>query len=93
MNTEKLPDFKNKTVLFQMTNLEFDNTIQNPSFEMQHGRLFLVGKIVEGSSQNDWLSGLTASVAWDHVQGYVIFDSPEDYISRLSLAWRDKNLQ
>ena len=93
MNIEKLPDFKNKTVMLQMTNSEYDSTIQDPIFEMQNDRLFLVGKIVEGSSQNDWLSGLTISIAWEHIQGYVIFDSPQDYLSRLSLAWKDKKLQ
>ena len=90
MYRDKLPDFKNKTVLFRMINVEIDTTIENPMFEMLSGRLFVTGRMTEGSSQNDWLAGLVTSLAWDCVQGYVVFDSLEDYLARASLAWSDK---
>jgi hypothetical protein len=92
MVDEQLPDFKDKVVLFYLTNSEYDTALHNPRFEMQNDRLFLTGNVIEGCSTNDWLSGLIASVAWDCVEGYVIFESAEDYLSRLSLAWQDKKL-
>ena len=90
MKNENLPDFENKTVLFRMINIEIDTTIENPVFEMHNGRLFVTGRMAEGSSQNDWLAGLVTSLAWDCVQGYVVFASTEEYLSRASMAWSDK---
>ncbi|MBS9778413.1 MAG: hypothetical protein KGV50_06575 [Gammaproteobacteria bacterium] len=32
-----------------------------------HGRIFITGKVPQGSTSNDWAQGLTASIAWDSV--------------------------
>jgi len=93
MHPDKAPNFKDKAVLFYLANSEYDTTIHNPTFELQNGKLFVTGRIVEGSSQNGWLSGLAVSLMWDQIQGYVIFESDEDYISRLALAFKKGKLQ
>lgn len=57
--------------------------IANPKWERQGGRLFLVGTVPRKGSQDDWMYGLPTAIAWDRVQDYVVFVSPEDYLQRL----------
>lgn len=93
MHKDRSPDFKNKTVLFRTVHLESDATIEDPVFELQNGRLFVTGKMADGSSENDWLSGLVTSLAWDSVIGYVVFENTKEYLTRATQAWGDKTLQ
>lgn len=93
MNHTKLPDFSNKVVYVQQIQRDHGVALENPVFEILADRLFLAGVIPEGGSANDWLAGLVSYIAWDDVQEIVVFDSMEEYISRLSRGWIDERLQ
>ncbi len=86
-------NFAGKVVFIYKANRENDVALENPRIEIHNGRTFLVGIIPDGGSANDWMSGLTAYVAWDQIEELVIFDSIEDYFSRLSQSWIDQQLQ
>lgn len=83
------PDFSNKIVLLYLENRDHETTIEAPVFEVHSGRLFLVGRVPNGGSQNDWLAGLEVFIAWDQVQEVVVFDSLEDYYARVAMAWNE----
>jgi len=82
-----LPDFSGKTVSLAIIGAESARIIVDPHFTSQGGRLFLIGKIPQGASLDDWMEGLEGAVAWDRVEEYVIFESFEDYIKRLK-TWK-----
>ena len=83
------PDLSGKIVMLYLNDRTHETTIENPVFETHNGRLFLAGRVPNGGSQNDWLTGLAVYIAWDQVQEFVIFDSLEDYYARVSLAWNE----
>lgn len=91
----KFPDFLNKLVSLYLTNATEERgvVLDNPTFELQGGRLFLIGNIAEGTTENDWAAGIPSAVAWDRVEQYLIFDSLEDYLFRTSLAWDKQAVQ
>lgn len=93
MSDKHTPDLSNKIVFISQLGRDHGITVQHPRFEYHNGRLLLVGKVPEGGSENDWLSGIKTHIAWDQVQECSVFDSLEDYHSRISRAWTDKNLQ
>jgi len=72
------PDFKNKVVSFSTDDSIL--CIVNPIFELQCKKLFVIGKVVKGSTTNDWAEGRPCAVAWDKVTDYMVFDSIEQYI-------------
>jgi len=82
---EKLPDLKGKAVLvYFIGRRDQDGTvIQRPSFERQGGRLFLCETVLEGTTVNDWILGIKTYVAWEQIEEYLVFDSAEDYHSRV----------
>lgn len=79
----KPPNFTGKTVSVGLAGEDTTSAIENPRFEMQAGRLFLVGTVPRGGSPRNWAAGIPVAVAWDQVQDYMIFDSAEDYRVRL----------
>ena len=93
MNDIPTLDLSNKIVFIYKVNSQNDISLQDPTFEMHNGKLFLVGEVPDGGSANDWLSGLKVYVAWDQVEEFIIFDSIKECHARLSKAWSDKKLQ
>ncbi len=91
----RLPDFAGKVVLLYLTYTSDDRGIvlEDPVFQAQGDRLFLVGRIAEGTSPNDWVAGSMSGVAWESVDQYLVFDSLEDYLGRASLAWAENPMQ
>ncbi|MFN3168136.1 MAG: hypothetical protein ACE37H_13830 [Phycisphaeraceae bacterium] len=75
------PDFSGKVVMFAIGGGTAVATyaIDNPRFEMQAGRLFVTGTQVYGSTADDWAGPVSTAVAWDAVEGYIVFDSAEQY--------------
>ena len=73
--------FKGKTVTFGTAD---DNlAIKNISFEEQFGRIFVVGEIPRGTTNNDWAMGRPCAIAWDSITDYIIFDSEDSYAASL----------
>ena len=89
MKQSTFPDFRGKVVSIVFKG-DFGRSLQDPRFEVQAGRLFLVGTTPRSGSSKDWVAGLKAAVAWDSVQDYVVFDSPEDWQKRVSDFYRRK---
>lgn len=81
----KLPDFTKKVVVLSWMTTDGSRSLAHPRWEMQGGRLFLIGAVPTGGSRNDWLKGGEAAVAWEMVSDYLVFDSLEDYQKRRSI--------
>jgi hypothetical protein len=90
MKTKSLPDFSGKVVLAYFVG---DSTaiLHSPSFQVQGGRLFLVGVVPKGGSPKDWAAGVTVAVAWDSVQDYFVFPSADAY-RRASRAFTKRQI-
>jgi hypothetical protein len=55
--------------------------------ETRAGRHFLVGVSVPAqASVSEWTDGVRRAVAWDAVDDYLLFDSPDDYYARCQAA-------
>ncbi len=84
----KLPNFTGKTVSFSTTSSTL--AVENPHFEMQGDRLFVVGTVPKGASNSDWAIGVPCAVAWSAVEDYMVFESVQDYTKRLAKSRRKK---
>lgn len=91
----RLPNLSGKVVVLYLANRNYEHVVvmEDPIYELQGERLFLCGSIPEGVSPNDWATGIRSSVAWDHVEEYLVFESLEDYLSRAALAAEEGYLQ
>jgi hypothetical protein len=91
----QFPDFSGKIILLYLTDRsdEHNVVLQNAVMENQAGKLFVVGQFAEGTTTNDWATGIQTAVAWDNVEQYLVFDSIEDYFSRISLGWENTTYQ
>jgi hypothetical protein len=78
-----LPKVAGKVLSVLCVGEDTGQLIYDPSFEEQGGRLFLVGTVPKEASQDNWMEGLPHAIAWETVQDYVIFDSMDDYLTRL----------
>jgi hypothetical protein len=58
--------------------------IFDPHFATQGGRVFLVGTVPSNASADNWMENLPCAIAWDSVQNYVVFESMEDFQTRLN---------
>jgi hypothetical protein len=76
-----LPDFTRKVVSVSIAFEDDGRCVEHPRWELQGGRLFLVGTVPHGSSNNDWCGGIPSAVAWDQVTDYLVFNSAEHYAS------------
>jgi hypothetical protein len=55
--------------------------------ETRGQRLFLVGVGVPTyANMTEWTDNVRRAVAWDAIEDYLLFDSPDDYHSRVKLA-------
>jgi hypothetical protein len=55
--------------------------------ETRGSRLFLVGTSVPVQpAVTEWTDGVRRAIAWDAVDDYLLFDSPEDYYGRCQAA-------
>ncbi|TWU30080.1 hypothetical protein Pla144_08660 [Bythopirellula polymerisocia] len=75
---EVLPSFVGKTVTFYSRSWQSANvlgSITSPCFEMQAGRLFVVGEAA--TSSVSWARGAHSAVAWDEVSSYLVLDTHE----------------
>jgi hypothetical protein len=80
-----LPALHEKVVSVTLSGEEWARVLVHPKWEVQAGRLFLVGTVPPGGSTNDWLAGVTDSVAWEFVSAYTVFDSPKEYAKKLAI--------
>jgi hypothetical protein len=86
----RLPSFSNRVLSVLCVSEDTGQLIAAPKWEMQGGRLFLIGTVPKKASQDNWMEGLTCAIAWDTVQDYVVFASIDDYLGRLEAGPRRK---
>jgi len=91
----EFPDLSQKIVLLYLVNRSDDHNVvlQSPTFEVQGGRVFLVGDFAEGTTANDWAAGVRTAISWENVEQYLLFDSIDDYFARISMGWNDRTVQ
>ena len=95
MKDMRFPDLSGKIILIYLTNQcdEHNVVLEQAKFQMQGDKLFIVGVFAEGTTANDWATGIPTAVAWSNVEQYLVFDSLEDYFYRISLAHENQTLQ
>ena len=82
---DNLPDFSGKVVTFYCVNEPPEGAVAliSPNFAKQGGRLFVLGRLAP-DQVGRWDDGLQSAVAWDQVNNYVIFQSLDDYRTRVA---------
>lgn len=91
MAETRLPNFSGKLVLFYTSNsprgIQDGVLMEFVSFIDYGERLFLTGRIPSVDEKDmDWVSNLQAGISWDDVTHYIVFDSREEYLSRMGVA-------
>lgn len=81
MLVDHLPDLSGKLICIYMTGRSQARYIlQDVSFDIQGGRLFVVGRIPEDYDKYvTWAKGKPAAIAWDCVDYYILFESVEQF--------------
>ena len=90
MKQTRLPDFRTKLVYVRLIGEGYNLAVDRPKWQVQGGRLFLVGTVPPAGSTRDWSLGETTGIAWDQVSDYIIFDSVEHYNERMAIFERKK---
>ncbi len=77
--------FKNKVISFDTKE---SNTLALMSIKEKIicNRIFIEGVIPKSATDNNWAEGLVASISWDSIVNYMIFDDLQDYISRMEMS-------
>jgi hypothetical protein len=86
---DTLPDFTNKVVyVFFDSGLPTNRlAVENPNFQLQGGKLFLVGR---GLMSRSWGSDVPTAIAWSKIQWYTIFDSTEAFLEAESFYKKNR---
>ncbi len=89
------PDFTGKIVLIYLVNRsdDYNVVLQNASLENHAGKIFIIGEFAEGTTASDWAADIRTAVSWENVEQYLVFDSLEEYYSRMSIGWNDRTVQ
>jgi hypothetical protein len=90
MKKTTLPDFKGKVVSVGLASDHYSYAMNSPHWEIQGGKLFLIGSVPHYGSVRNWSEGVVRAIAWDEVTDYLVFESIDDYIKRQSKFHRKK---
>ena len=87
------PDFSGKIVLLYLENRASEDSVvlENAAFQIQGDKIFLVGRIAEGTTPNDWASGVDTAVSCDSIEQYLVFDSLQEYMDRVARSYTEEN--
>jgi hypothetical protein len=87
MLEDHYPDFSGKHVNVYVTHRHgVSYLLQDANFEMQAGRIFLVGRVSDAYSDDVFGKGKNVCIAWDYVQQYLVFDSAEEWRNEADAA-------
>ena len=73
--TYKLPDFSGKCLSIKIRENPYALGLNDPHFEYQGDRLFIIGTIPQGAAGSNWELGAQRAIAWKLVTDYLVFDS------------------
>jgi hypothetical protein len=83
----QLPDFSGKHVMFfQYGGKDSTYLLQDVTFERYDGRLFVEGRLSDALPEGTWSRGMSASIAWENIRSYLVYESVEDYRHRQSIS-------
>ncbi|MES9818024.1 MAG: hypothetical protein ABW155_15365 [Candidatus Thiodiazotropha sp.] len=91
IDKELLPDFSEKYISMRVAGSNYLHDLENPKFEYQGGKLFIIGKIPKSLGKPGWDDGKVAAIDWQHVRKYTLFDSLEELHEAWAIAERDEN--
>ena len=86
IDKDALPNFEGKCLSVSLIDNEESHDLLEPRFEWQAGRLFLVGQVPAMSTQSDWTAGCPTAIAWDRVEGYVVFDNEAAFLQAVEVS-------
>ena len=88
-STNEIPSLRGKTVAVQVRNrsMPYPVVLSDCILETRGGRMFLVGTGVPAQTTvKEWTDGARRAIAWDAVDEYLLFQSPDDYYERMQAA-------
>lgn len=91
LDRDSLPDFSGKCISMMLIDDSHSHDLDNPHFEYQGGRLFIIGTIPEAATDTGWSANQIGGVAWDRVRDYVLFDSLESYTKAVEISESPKS--
>ena len=84
-SNHETPTLRGKTIAVQVRNRDTTAPIvlSECMLETRGGRTFLVGTSLPAQrAGQEWTDGVQRAIAWDAVDEYLLFQSPEDYYER-----------
>ena len=84
MDKENIPDFSGKCISLRLIDSESSHDLENPHFEYQGGKLFLVGTVPVGCSESGWDAGHIGAAEWAQVRSYVLFENIGEYTAAVN---------
>ena len=87
MPEDTLPNFTDKVVTFYVADaprgIEAGIAMEHVEFERLGDRLFAIGRVPEMAG-SEWVSHLQSAIAWDSVVHYLVFESRDDFRTRMA---------
>ncbi|GAB6098093.1 hypothetical protein JCM14469_43490 [Desulfatiferula olefinivorans] len=83
---DNLPDLSGRCVSISIMDDDISHDLNDPHFEIQGGRLFIVGTTPKGSTSSDWIAGCQCAIAWDRVTDYVVFKNLKAYTKSIKIS-------
>lgn len=84
MNKDAIPDFSGKTISMMLVDESHSHDLDDPHFEYQGGRLFIIGTVPIVATDSGWNGNQTGAVAWECVRDYTLFPNLETYIKAVN---------
>lgn len=83
-----IPNLTGKSLLVMFGSCEDGVAyVESPRLEVQADRLFITGQYSAGVTAG--LDGVQVSIAWDTINAYFVFDSPEELREAVA-SWQPK---
>ena len=82
MDSIVFPDLSHKLLTVHIIGDQHNYIVDNPRFEKQGGRWFMVGNTPKGTSTGDWDENIEVAIAWDQISAYRVFESVDQYVAR-----------
>ncbi len=86
MNIDSFPEFTGKCISILLIDESHSHDLNDPHFEYQGGRLFIIGTIPKISTESGWSANQIGGVAWDRVRDYVLFDNLDSYLNAVKIS-------
>jgi hypothetical protein len=86
MNKESLPKFSGKCISMSLIDSTHSHDLNDPHFEYQGGKLYIVGTIPVGATDSGWDANQIGAVSWEQVRNYILFENLEAYTKAIEIS-------